>query len=188
MKQPTVIPRWWYMIFFVGAIALFIAGGALFGSWYSHASNCANSYFTNVNETWSDYNDCASKKNATYYAALACFVVAVIFKLIAWTLLILHCFQRRRYNQHQFAANYHSVPPMDLNQQPYGAPGPYGAPAPPYYAPPPGNQYSTQYSPHYPPQAPGQATAPMYPDTVYYGPKDANSQPSKDTQTMAHFA
>jgi hypothetical protein len=177
-KQPTVIPRWWYLIFFVGAIALFITGGALFGSWYSHASNCANSYFSNLDESWSDYNDCASKKNSTYYAALACFVVAVIFKLIAWTLLILHCIQRRRYNQQQFASTYHTIPPMDLNQQPYGA----------YYAPPPGNQYSTQYSPHYSSQAPPYATAPTYPNPAYHGQKDVNSQPSSDTQTPAHYA
>ncbi|KAJ5459965.1 uncharacterized protein N7458_001517 [Penicillium daleae] len=146
-KQPTVIPRWWYLIFFVGAIALFITGGALFGS-------------------------------CTYYAALACFVVAVIFKLIAWTLLILHCIQRRRYNQQQFASTYHTIPPMDLNQQPYGA----------YYAPPPGNQYSTQYSPHYSSQAPPYATAPTYPNPAYHGQKDVNSQPSSDTQTPAHYA
>ncbi|KAF3390315.1 hypothetical protein F1880_009092 [Penicillium rolfsii] len=186
MKPPTVTPHRWYLIFFGLAIALFITGGALFGSWYSHASNCADNYFANVDQTWSDYNECASKKNGIYYAALACFAIAVIFKLIGWTLLFLYCLQRRRYNQHQFAPNYHFVPPINLNQQPYGAPGPDVAP--PFYAPPPGNQYSTQYSPHYYSQAPGQEPAPMYPETVYHGPKELNSQPSKVSQTSVHYA
>ncbi|OOQ85041.1 hypothetical protein PEBR_31112 [Penicillium brasilianum] len=177
-NQPRVLPRWWYLIFFVGAIALFVAGGALLGSWYSHASGCANSYLANIDESWNDYTDCASKKNATYYAALVCLVVAIVFKFIAWTLLIIHCLQRRRYNQYQFAATYQTVPPMDLNQQPYGA----------YYAPPPGNQYSTQYSPHYPPQAPAYAPAPMYPDTAYNGQKDANPPPSQTPHATAHYA
>lgn len=184
MGQPKILPRWYSVLFFAIAIILFIAAVVLFNNWNSHVSRCALNYVAQVSESYTGYDDCLSQKNGIWYGAVICLAIGAVFKLIAWICVITHCIQLRRANQLHYAVTYQTVPPMELNQQPYGA---YG-----HYAPPPGNQYSTGYPPGYPPHypagAPGHVPAPMYPGTAYHGPDDVKSPTTNNTHAPAHYA
>jgi len=145
--------RWWPSSFFLGAVVMFIVGGALVGSYLSNANCFSSSYFHYNDDDW----DCTPKRNGKFYAAVACFIVGGVFKLIAWILLILYCIKRRRSREQGAASQYYTVP-IDPHQ-PYNVPGPY------------------ESQPQYPSQSP----QPMYPDTAYHSQTPVNKEP------VAHY-
>ncbi|KAJ6189140.1 hypothetical protein N7519_004048 [Penicillium mononematosum] len=101
--RPSRLTKWWPIGFFIGAIVCFIIGGALVGTWTSHAyDDCSysssydssSSYYSSY---YSDYDySCATTNMGEFYGAVAMFVIGGILKLVAWILLIIFCVKRSR--------------------------------------------------------------------------------------------
>ncbi|OQE13596.1 hypothetical protein PENFLA_c045G06906 [Penicillium flavigenum] len=134
--RPSRLTKWWPIGFFIGAIVCFIIGGALVGTWTSHAyDDCSysssydssSSYYSSY---YSDYDySCATTNMGEFYGAVAMFVIGGILKLVAWILLIIFCVKRSRKVSH--TVTYVNSPPVQETQplQTYAAPQPY-APVP----------------------------------------------------------
>lgn len=109
--------KWWPIGFFIGAVACFIIGGALAGTYFSSSvSDCSyNSYY---NSYYDDYS-CTSGNTGLFYGGIAMLVIGGVLKLIAWIFLILFCVKRNRARHH--TVTYVNAPPV---QQAHAAPQP----------------------------------------------------------------
>ncbi|KAJ5180970.1 hypothetical protein N7492_004180 [Penicillium capsulatum] len=128
--------KWWPIGFFIGAVACFIIGGALIGSYVSSSvGDCSyNSYYSSYYDNYS----CSSGNTGLFYGGIAMFVIGGVVKLTAWILLILFCVKRHRSNQP--TVTYINAPPA---HQPYAAPQPIYQAAP-FSAPVSPNPVSTE--------------------------------------------
>ncbi|KAE8440933.1 hypothetical protein EG329_006172 [Mollisiaceae sp. DMI_Dod_QoI] len=86
-KPPVSL--WWATGCLVGWIGCFIAGAALIGAWANNSDCVLNS------DIDFDTESCSSH-DSQYWAGVAFIIVAVILKLVFWTLMIVRCYQRRR--------------------------------------------------------------------------------------------
>lgn len=190
VQKRSGLSKWWPISFFIGAVVMFVVGGALIGTYLANASNCWDSY-SYSSYYYDDYDySCSSGHDGEFYGGVACFVIGGVCKLIAWILLIIFCVKRRRSINQTVATQYYTVPPTGQPQQPYNVPQPYGSQQP--YPPPGAAPYPThqpaQYPAQYPAHSPAASPGPNYANPVFQAPSAPASPPPKEAMASIHYA